>query len=268
VPTPSDADLAEAFLEPIRTCADYVPKFGRSRSHAAQAALGWRGFDALYSADPFYSWLGLNDERVYAAHKAAGGLTSLYRQIGVGSERLFRRIIGEVLGLTDEQMRWSYTHDKGRGKTGVHSLDARISAADLGDEPAARLLRWLTLAGGAASQPARSYESVVFEVRQGYKSADSKRQNADLRFGMRAYRDGLVPALAVMSTQVSEPVIQRYRTDGIVVLTGSLDDDPTVSTFAFFDQVVGYDLIGFLSRNSRAFSAEIERVIGALLSAE
>ncbi|MCX6277959.1 MAG: hypothetical protein NT004_07665 [Bacteroidetes bacterium] len=63
------------------------------------------GFLKLYGSDPFYSWIGLDSSLMYAAHKAAGGMTSV-RQTP---------------------------------KNGV-----------------------------------------VFEVRQGYKSKDSKRQNADI----------------------------------------------------------------------------------------
>ena len=43
----------------------------------------------------------------------------------------------------------------------------------------------------------------------GMKSADSKRQNADLRYGIQAYRNGLLPAFAVFSNQVSQPVLTR-----------------------------------------------------------
>lgn len=34
---------------------------------------------------------------MYAAHKAAGGMTSVYRQIGIGCERLFRKLVSAEL---------------------------------------------------------------------------------------------------------------------------------------------------------------------------
>jgi hypothetical protein len=34
----------------------------------------------MYGADPFCSWVGLDSPLMYAAHKAAGGMTSVYRQ--------------------------------------------------------------------------------------------------------------------------------------------------------------------------------------------
>lgn len=261
----TDKDLRETFLHPIRKCADYVPAFGKGKS----GGLSPSGFQELYGGDPFYAWLGLDDPSVYASHKAAGGLTSLYRQIGVGSERLFRAILKSKLGLSEDQMKWSYEYDKPNGKKGVHTLDALIRSSYLDESAKQRFEVWLILAKKAVTGESNAkvnVDAVAFEVRQGYKSADSKRQNADLRFGMRAYQAGLIPALAVMSTQVSEPVLKRYRSDGMLVLTGTLEDDPTTSTFAFFKEVVGFDLADFLDRNSKAMKKEIRQVVQKLLT--
>mgnify|MGYP006091295907 FL=1 len=100
----------------------------------------------------------------------------------------------------------------------------------------------------------------------GVESADSKRQNADLRYGIQAYRNGLLPAFAVFSNQVSQPVLTRYRADGMLVLTGTLSTDPTISTFAFFKDVVGYDLAAFFRRNSARMAVEVQEIVGALLT--
>ncbi len=260
-----DSQFREIFLDPIRKCAHYKPAFGQGKSNGLNLA----DFQTLYGEDSFYAWLGLSDPSVYAAHKTAGGLTSVYRQIGIGSERLFRAILASSLNLSEEQMDWSYEYDKPDGKKGIHTLDACIRLSDLNQEVRERFHRWLGEVNQAiASNPSGrvSANGIVFEVRQGYKSADSKRQNADLRFGIRAYQDGLLPAFAIMSSQVSEPVIKRYRNDGMLVLTGVLNDDPTISTFAFFDQTVGYDLTNFFIRNSSIIQQEIKQIIERLLS--
>lgn len=212
---------------------------------------------------------GLDDPAVYAAHKAAGGLTSVYRQIGIGSERLFRSILTHSLGLEDAQLNWHYDYQKPDGKFGTHTLDAAIKLEHLTDDAAKRVTEWLRLSQqtiGNSSSGMIAPIGAVFEVRQGYKSADSKRQNADLRYGVRAYQAGLLPAFAIMSSQVSEPVLRRYRSDGMLVLTGVLDDDPTISTFAFFDQVVGFDLAGFFERNKGRLQTEMQQIIVQLLS--
>lgn len=262
-----DERLVEVFLTPVRVCSDYRPAFGLGRT----GGLSYDEFGALYGADPFYNWLGLADPAVYAAHRAAGGLTSVYRQLGVGSERLFRSVLAERLGLSGPQMDWSYTYQKPGGKDGVHTLDARIRLGDLSGGPAGGFEAWLAHASGETqgrTQDARPPLGAVFEVRQGYKSADSKRQNADLRFGQRAWMAGLVPVVALMSTQVSEPVARRYRADGMLVLTGRLNGSATESTFSFFREVVGFDLAAFFERNSQTLQREVGAIVQKLLSPE
>jgi hypothetical protein len=40
----------------------------------------------MYGADPFYHWVGLDSQLMYAAHKVAGGMTSIYRHLGIGCQ--------------------------------------------------------------------------------------------------------------------------------------------------------------------------------------
>ncbi|MBL8133994.1 MAG: hypothetical protein JNL42_19185, partial [Anaerolineae bacterium] len=63
---------------------------------------------------------------MYAAHKAAGGMTSIYRQIGIGCEALLRRILQDTLGLTASDARWSYTVPMMNGRARTLTLDGRI----------------------------------------------------------------------------------------------------------------------------------------------
>ena len=260
-----DEHFLEVFLTPLRECKKYQPAFGRGKKNSGSS---YSAFEELYGSDPFYSWLGLASEEVYAAHKAAGGLTSVYRQLGIGAERLFRAMLSNCLHLSEDQISWAYEYQVSNTKSGVHTLDARISLSDLADANAARVNNWLgnsLKAVTAGSAVGRSVSGVAFEVRQGYKSADSKRQNADLRFGIHAYQNALLPAFAVFSNQVSEPVISRYRADGMLVLTGTLSDDPTISTFAFAKQVVGYDLASFFERHKSELATEVQNIVGSLL---
>lgn len=93
----------ELLAQSLRVCADYKPKFGTS----GKAGLTKTEFQSRYGADPFYRWVGLDSPLIYAAHKAAGGMTSIYRQLGKGGERLFRQVIQDQLGLTADQAMWS-----------------------------------------------------------------------------------------------------------------------------------------------------------------
>lgn len=258
-----DARYREMLFEPIRVCAGYRPAFGTARG---EEEITLDAFQRLFGADPLYAWLGLDSPLIYAAHKAAGGMTSIYRQIGIGCERLVRGIIQDSLGLDNAEVRWGYDSVRSDGRTQRLTLDARIDGRHLNDRAVvARLNDWLERSSAHVNQR-RDVRGAVFEVRQGYKSADAKRQNADLRFGLAAYDADYLPVILVISTQVSAVVIERYRQSKLLVLTGTLSDDATRSTYAFFDQVVGYDLAAFFERNSVWLRAEVTAILERLLS--
>ena len=109
---------------------------------------------------------------------------------------------------------------------------------------------------------------IVFEVRQGYKSKDSKRQNADMANAAAAYSQGYLPVLAVLSSQIDSDIMERYERGQWLVLRGSLNDDPLNSTFAFVDHVAGYDLAAFFQRNAPLIRQFTREVLESLLRAD
>jgi hypothetical protein len=266
----SDDALLDIFLDPIRVCASYKPKFGIANGEEAPTDL--TGFKVLFGSDPLYAWIGLDSELMYAAHKAAGGMTSIYRQVGVGCEKLFRAIVQDRLGLSTEQLHWSYEIPKQNGQMQRLTLDARIDREDVLDERAReRVADWLRRSAehlGLAPERRDILRGAIFEVRQGYKSADSKRQNADLRFGLRAAGDNYLPVILIVSNQVSQTVAVRYRASSMMVLTGTLASDDTTSTYAFCENILCYSLSGFFERNSPRLKAELESILKALLSGD
>jgi hypothetical protein len=254
----------KVLLQPLRQCAKYRPAFGQDGDDGVDLPQ----FRALYGGDPLYRWVGLDSDLMYAAHKAAGGMTSIYRQLGIGCERLLREIIKDCLGLSEEQVAWSYEYDKGNGQLAVHKFDARIVASDVANRDAReRVLTWVRDSAtnlGVSRSVATNLLGVAFEIRQGYKSADSKRQNADLRFGLRAYSDAnLLPVIAIVSTQASDVVCKRYSDARLLVLRGHLNGQ--ASTFAVFRDVVGYDLAAFFQRNTTVIRRDFEGIISKLL---
>lgn len=99
-----DAVYLATITTPLETCRLYQPKFGRGTTGATSLD----NFRAIYGADPFYHWVGLDSPLIYAAHKAAGGMTSIYRQLGIGCERLFRQLLQDSLGLSPTEATWAY----------------------------------------------------------------------------------------------------------------------------------------------------------------
>jgi hypothetical protein len=210
---------------------------------------------------------------MYAAHKAAGGMTSVYRQIGMGCEVLFRQVLQDTLRLSEEDVRWSYTLPKSAGKARTLHLDARIPADKVVSPARRRIIRqWIRQAARDMEiEPgiAESLNGIVFEVRQGYKSKDSKRQNADIANAAAAYTKGLLPCAGILSLQIDQDVALRYRSERWVLLTGVVGkSSPHESIYAFTEEIIGYDLASFFQRNSGALKREIEKVLTALLRAE
>lgn len=210
---------------------------------------------------------------MYAAHKAAGGMTSVYRQIGIGCERLFRTILKDSLALAAEDVTWSYKVPLESGKVRVLSLDARVPIGNIADAAKkARFKSWMKSYGkriGIDPKVFASLAGTVFEVRQGYKSKDAKRQNADIANAATAYTKGYLPCAAILSTQIDGDILLRYRAEKWGVLTGVVGaNDPLISTYDFMRDVIGYDLAGFFTRNSKALHMEIDTVLKALLTPE
>ncbi|MCX7924794.1 MAG: hypothetical protein N2554_03165 [Fimbriimonadales bacterium] len=258
-----DIEYLEVLLSPLQATMGYRPKLGQG----TQKAISADEFQALYQADAFYRWLGLDLPEVYIAHRVAGGITSLYRQLGIGCERLLRRIFMDVLGLTEADLRWSYVVREGkqshRIQLDAHILLERIAAPDI----RYRLTNWIDAQRKIHSVTAE-LGGVVFEIRQGYKSKDSKRQNADLLSGSRAYQNKLLPCMLVLSQQIDAEVKQRYENGGWVVLIGTLESDTAHSTYAFLREVIGYDLAAFLERHQEEIRRRVHAVIQSLLHGE
>lgn len=264
----TDKDYLAILTSCIRVCAEYKPKLGRGVKTGHELD----EFQRIYRADPFYNWLGLDNPLMYAAHKAAGGMTSIYRQIGIGCEFLFRRILQDRLGLNDEDVKWSYSLPPASGgKARKLHLDARIPISSIADVARRRRVRsWMRNAASRIdvdSAVAKTLQGIVFEIRQGYKSKDSKRQNADIANAATAYTKGFLPCAGILSLQIDEDIAQRYRNERWVLLTGLTGNASSDESFyCFCKDVVGYDLAGFFQRNSPALKKEIEVVLTALLT--
>lgn len=265
-----DARYLQIVLDPIKVCASYKPKFGQG---AKGGGLTLDQFQALYQSDPFYSWFGLDNPLMYAAHKAAGGMTSVYRQIGIGCEKLFRTILKDSLSLEKEDVTWSYVVPKPNGKTRTLYLDGRVPLDKIPDAAKrAQFQAWMkTYADKIGIDPKvfRSLTGTVFEVRQGYKSKDSKRQNADIANAATAYTKGYLPCAVILSTQIDGDIMLRYRTEQWAIITGIVGaNDPFSSIYDFMKDIVGYDLADFFRRNSHELRVQIDAVLKGLLAPE
>lgn len=264
---PEDERYFLLLTTPLRLCAQYKPKFGQG----GKAGLTLEQFQQMYGSDPFYSWIGLDSHLMYAAHKAAGGMTSIYRQLGIGSQWILNQVLQDYLGLSKEEANWSYLVPSSTAKPRRLSLDGRIDLEYLRDaETKNRLQHWLNNAADKLLLPQQtlaSIKGIVIEARQGYKSKDSKRQNADIANASNAYANLYIPVLILFSMQIDEDVANRYTQAQWLLLKGTKQGSITDSTYVFFRDVVGYDLAAFFERNSARIKKETEAILTALISA-
>jgi hypothetical protein len=262
---PNDDKYLAAIRKALAVCKHYKPKFGQG----AKSGFSLKTFQHLYQSDPFYTWFGLNSPLVYAAHKAAGGLTSVYRQIGTGVEKVFRLILQDSLGQTEEESKWCYNVPTTQGKTRKLSLDGRITLPTIRvperKQPFADWMRKAKKRVGIAGKEARDLEGVVFECRQGYKSKDTKRQNADVANAANAYARNYLPCVMLFSLQIDSDVAERYVRAQWLMLTGSLEGSSLDSTYVFSREVLNYDLAGFFQRNAQTIRKDVENVLKELL---
>lgn len=266
----TDDEYLKIVLDAIKVSAHYTPKFGQGRK---KNGLTLAEFQDLYGQDVFYSWFGLDNPMMYAAHKTAGGMTSIYRQIGIGCEALFRRVLRDSLGLSEKDVKWSYQVMQSSGRMRSLHLDGRVPLDHIRDKRSQdRFHGWMRESAtllGVDTKVFKSLTGTVFEIRQGYKSKDSKRQNADINAATTAYTSGYLPCAVVLSGQIDGDVLVRYRAAKWAVVTGI--GGPTnslMSTYDFMRDIVGYDLAAFFQRNSPKLRTEIDTILNALLAPE
>jgi hypothetical protein len=257
----------EIFLQPVRKCKSYKPKFGQG---SRDKGISFDEFKALYSTDPFYSWIGLDSDLLYAAHRAAGGMTSVYRQLGIGCERLFRAILVDTAGYTDPMdATWFYTAKTRSGKTKKLYLDGRLELSKFTNQRVLLNVRnWIKDCCSQWGEFAEPSNGIVFEVRQGYKSKDSKRQNADIDNATVAWANGYLPVFAIFSSQIDSDIVLQYHNNRCGILIGTNDANPQSSLYSFCEYVLEYNLADFFKRRSASIKKEIRVILETLLTAE
>ena len=263
-----DEEYLQILLDAIRVCAHYKPKFGQGPKGGG---LTLEQFQELYQGDALYDWLGLDNPMMYAAHKAAGGMTSIYRQVGIGCEKLFRRIIKDVMELSEEDVTWSYQVTLSNGRKRTLYLDGRVPLEKISDKRKRDCFHeWMSKSAKMLDVDEKVFESLsgtVFEVRQGYKSKDSKRQNADIANATAAYTKGYFPCAVILSGQIDSDILMRYRIEKWSVVTGVIGmKNSLTSTYDFLRDVIGYDLAAFFERNSSTLRVETDAILRTLLA--
>lgn len=185
-----------------------------------------------------------------------------------GCENLFREIIIDSTGYIDRaSAAWSYKTKTSADKDRTLSLDGRLELRDIQNaETKRRVEKWLADYCRILGAEVPRY-GAVFEVRQGYKSKDSKRQNGDIDSIAVAWAQGYMPVFAVFSSQIDGDLVLRYRNSRGGIVFGRTAGTSTESLFIFSRDVLGFDLADFFRRNSPMIKQEMAETLEALLSA-
>lgn len=192
-------------------------------------------------------------------------MTSVYRQIGTGCERLFRMVLCDTANYaSEESARWSYEAQTKAGKTKTLSLDGRLELADIRNSAVKkRVEEWIKQYAASMNVP-DTLKGAVFEVRQGYKSKDSKRQNGDIDNMAVAYAYRYLPVITVFSSQIDNDIVLRYKNNKSAILVGNNSKNPMVSLYAFSKDVLGFDLAKFFKDNSPYIKKEMNKILEQL----
>jgi hypothetical protein len=261
----NEVTYLKKFLDPLKVSKRYKPKMGQGNK---EAGISLDQFLSMYGADSFYAWIGLDSELMYSAHKAAGGMTSVYRQIGKGCEFLFREIIINSCEYTDPAFaNWSYQTKTKSNKDKTLSLDGRLEFSEIKNK---KVLRNVNLWIKDYCKDLRAdfpKNGAVFEVRQGYKSKDSKRQNGDIDNIAVAWSQGYLPVFAIFSSQIDGDLVLRYKNNRGGIVIGRTVGNSRESLFTFSKEVLDYDMADFFKRNSVVIKEEMHKTLKALLSA-
>ncbi len=158
----------------------------------------------------------------------------------------------------------------GSQKDRTLTLDGRITLSDVVNPQKQQEIRDWILSAARILDVDEAISNVlkgcVFEVRQGYKSNDSTRQNADISNGSAAYKAGYLPIVMLLSAQIDDDLAHRYTMSGLLLLRGLNNGNAFNSTYAFCRDIVGYDLAAFFQRNSDALRDEVRSIVEKLLT--
>lgn len=241
-----DDDLLDCLIKPILDSAS-LPKFGTGKGVKVDE------FTENRKSDPLYGNIGLDTPEIYAAHAGSSVITSAYRQLGIGLERAMRLIIAKECDFIDvpednpDMLKWYF--DSATGIT--RELDLLISTEMFNDESKKlQLYELAKLMKPGFSVESSRFKGIVFEIRQGYQSADSKRVKGDLEIVTKAEEKGFLAVVMIGSNSYNDSVISTYKNGGLPILVPSTDGQGKSHEcpYCFFNYFIDYDLRSALAR--------------------
>jgi len=257
---PDDERYLKIVLDAVRVCAKYKPKIGLGR---IRDDLELGEFQKLYQNDSFYRWFGPDSPMLY--NKVTGGVTSIYRQVEIGCEKVIRETVQSSLQLLATDVWWDYQPATRHGANHTLRFAGRVPLDKIANiRKRTTIDQWMRDVADQLDIEERVFDAlygVVFEVRQGFMSNYFKRTHATRANASMAYTRGYLPCSVILSAQLDSNILSRYSAGKWVVLTGITGaSNPLISTYDFMDRIIGYDMAGLFDRNQHTIQLEITRV--------
>jgi len=226
-----------------------------------QIASRYAGFSLIpkqleqFQRDPVWSHFGFDNEEFLRLRNIGNYYTSIFRKIGDMYEKFVRAVVMYCLGLSENQIRYSFDIDID-GRLQTRSLDVSIDSNTITDTLLALTVRqeFARIAQELDPTSSQPFSSIgVMEVRSCYMIGDSKRIQADESAAVYARTARLLPILMVFcSTSLPSPLIRLRRSWYVVEGRKAYD---------LLQQLTGFDLYGFLAANRSTLRKEVGKVI-------
>jgi hypothetical protein len=243
--------LKATIMRHLSRLEKYEPAHGRGPSKLTAAEL-----KQAFADDPVYSIFGLDSPEYLAAALAGGTITSIHRKIGDAYEECVRIIFSAQYQLTAGQVQYKAMISSGDRQL-RRSLDVYFALKDI---PRTRQESWASYADSQLKQitptPKVNVETIGFEVRHCYQSADSKRVQADEAMARHCIVSGILPVMLIFCAQSNRSVINRYRSLWVVTEGHASYDLVKVHT--------GFDFYAFLLANKEIFRQPVVEMLKRL----
>lgn len=211
-----------------------VLKFNPYKSYIGVKSI--EEFQQLIARDPAFGAFGLDNERYIIARVGGNLVTSLHRKLGDMYEALFCYLLKKSFDLRENELHFSVEVKIGE-RNQIRSTDGLIRKDKFNER---------------IPEDWMEYEGVGFEIRSCYQIGDSKRIQADYDMSLALKSYEILPVMLVFcNTSLRSPLAR---------LPKSWQLYEGIDSFNLVESITGFNLYGFLERNSDALKKEIDNI--------
>ncbi len=264
---PSEKIYLDELLEPVRTCADLLPRLS-AEAGSSNRVRHYHDYRMRFQADPIGQWCGLDSERIYVARRLSSAIDDLYHCLRIGYARMTRSVFRDCASYrSHHDSGWRYKITTRSGSTRVVSMDACLHLDKITNSKLrARTQDWLTICCRQLNGVIEPVKGAVFKTSTGYVAGGSREPYADLDSAGVAWAHGFMPVMAVYSSQYPDAAAAKYINSCWTVLTADNRRNPASSLFSFYTNVLEFDLGAFFTVHAPSIQREIDDFLNRIMN--